>query len=93
MTVFLIALVTDRAFLLHQPSDTRARWETIYEPRHVSWQAERFLDYDAERNRSDLFLLDLWCDSMRGAVHPDCCDARMLDDRALAYMRKISISS
>ena len=61
VTVFLLALVTDRAFLLHQPRDVRALWETIYEPRHVAWQAEKYLDYDAERNRSDFFLLDLWC--------------------------------
>ena len=69
VTVFLLALVTDRAFLLHQPRDVRARWETIYEPRrHVAWQAERYLDYDVERNRSDFCLLDLWCDSVPGAV-------------------------
>ena len=59
--MFLIALVTDRAFVLHQPPDVRARWETVYEPRHVAWQAERHLDYHVERKRGDFFLLDLWC--------------------------------
>ena len=61
MTIFLVALVTDRAFLLHQPSDTRARWETIYEPRHIDWRSDLHLDYDAERERKDFFLLDMWC--------------------------------
>jgi hypothetical protein len=61
VTIFLVALVTDRAFLLHQPSDTHARWETIYEPRHVEWRSNKHLDYNAERERSDFFLLDIWC--------------------------------
>ena len=76
MTIFLLALVSDRAFLLHQPPDVRARWETIYKPRHVAWQAERYLDYDAERNRSDFFLLDLWCVSASGAIR--ALEARIL---------------
>ena len=61
ITVFLVALATDRAFLLHQPNDTRSRWEDIYEEKHISWRAEKPLDYAAEKTRDDFYHLDLWC--------------------------------
>ena len=61
VTVFLVALATDRAFLLHQPDDIHSRWQDIYEEAHISWRAEKYLDLDAERTRDDFIHLDLWC--------------------------------
>ena len=61
ITVFLVALVTDRAFLLHQPADVHARWEDIYEQKHIAWLAEPHLDYDKEQTRDDFVRLDSWC--------------------------------
>lgn len=60
VTIFLLALLTDRAFLIHQHPGVHARWETIYGHPHVDWRAERALDYEAAANSSDLQLLDLW---------------------------------
>ena len=59
--VFLVALVTDRAFLLHQPDGLCARWEDMFEEKHVAWRAERHLNFCEEQTRDDLVYLDLWC--------------------------------
>ena len=61
VTIFLLALLTDRAFLIHEHPSVHARWETIYGHPHVDWRAERALDYEAAANSSDFYLLDLWC--------------------------------
>ena len=61
VTVFLVALATDRAFLLHQPNDTHTRWEDIYDEKHISWRAEHLLNYEVEKKRDDFHHLDLWC--------------------------------
>ena len=87
VTIFLIALVTDRAFLLHQPPDVRARWETIYEPHHVAWQAEQHLDYEAERQRDDSFLLDLWCGTAPHVVAVPA-QARVCGVHTPCYLRR-----
>ena len=61
ITVFLVALVTDRAFLLHQPDKVHARWEDIYEDKHISWRAEQHLNFSLDQTRDDYVHLDLWC--------------------------------
>ena len=61
ITVFLVALVTDRAFLLHQPDDEHSRWEDIYAESHIAWRTEQHLNYSAEQTRDDFVHLDLWC--------------------------------
>ncbi len=61
ITVFLVALVTDRAFLLHQPNGTHTRWEDIYEEKHISWRADKHMDYEAEKTHDDFHHFDFWC--------------------------------
>ena len=61
ISVFLVALVTDRAFVLHQPDGVRAQWEDIYAEKHISWSAKQHLNFSAEQQRDNFGTLDLWC--------------------------------
>ena len=64
ITVFLVALATDRAFLLHQPDNVRSRWVDMYYERHISWLSDPHMDVDAEKSRDNFVHLDLWLSSL-----------------------------
>ncbi len=47
-----------------------ARWEDIYEHKHIAWLAEQHLDYEAEQKRDDFTRLDLWCEAQDVSLYP-----------------------